>query len=46
MDYDRVCMGCMEEKGDARECPSCGWVDKGDPESPQHLKPGTILDGK
>lgn len=43
MDYDRICMGCMEEKRDAGECPFCGWVDKGEPESPQHLKPGTIL---
>jgi serine/threonine protein kinase len=39
-------MGCMAEKGDLTQCPSCGWVEGSEPESPQHLKPGTILQGK
>jgi serine/threonine protein kinase len=36
----------MAEKGDLTQCPSCGWVEGSEPESPQHLKPGTLLQGK
>lgn len=46
MEFSNICMGCMAEKGDLTQCPSCGWVEGSEPESPQHLKPGTLLQGK
>ena len=46
MKFSNICMGCMAEKGDLTQCPSCGWVEGSEPESPQHLKPGTLLQGK
>lgn len=45
-DINKLCMGCMEEKGDVLVCPKCGWVQGTQPESPLHLKPGTVLAGK
>ena len=39
-------MGCMEYKGDALQCPGCGWKESGLPESTLHLPPRTILAGK
>lgn len=45
-DVNKLCMGCMEEKGDAPVCPKCGWVQGTQPESPLHLRPGTVLAGK
>ncbi len=46
MKFSNICMGCMAEKGDLTQCPSCGWVEGSEPESPQHLQPGTFLQGK
>lgn len=45
-DINKLCMGCMEEKGDVPVCPKCGWAQGTQPESPLHLKPGTVLAGK
>lgn len=45
-DINKLCMGCMEEKGDAPVCPKCGWVQGTQTDSPLHLKPGTVLAGK
>jgi serine/threonine protein kinase len=46
MDLRTICSGCMQEKGDVAECPFCGWVDGLEEPAPQHLKPGTLLQGK
>ncbi|MDZ4131544.1 MAG: serine/threonine-protein kinase, partial [Dethiobacteria bacterium] len=46
MEFTNICMGCMAKKDDLTQCPSCGWVEGSEPESPQHLKPGTLLQGK
>ena len=40
------CFGCMELKQNEGACPVCGYDHEIEPESPQHLKPGTILQGK
>lgn len=45
-DINKLCMGCMEEKGDAAVCPVCGWIQGTHADSPLHLEPGTILAGK
>jgi len=46
MDLNKLCMGCMEEKGDTKVCPKCGWFEGTQADSPLHLKSGTILLGK
>jgi len=46
MDLKKLCMGCMEEKGDTKVCPKCGWNEGTQADSPLHLKLGTILLGK
>lgn len=46
MQGNNLCYGCMKEKGEAKVCPKCGWVEGTEAESPLHLKPGTILSGK
>ncbi len=46
MDFSTLCMGCMNVKGTSATCPNCGWSETNDALSPQHLKPGTILQGK
>ncbi len=43
---DRLCMGCMKDRGEQEKCPHCGWVEGTMPESPQHLPPGTVLNEK
>ena len=42
-DMSKICLGCMEPKGDGRFCPKCGYAEGTPAESPLHLKPGTIL---
>lgn len=42
-DISKICLGCMEEKGDSKFCPKCGYAEGTPAESPLHLKPGTIL---
>ena len=44
-DISKICLGCMEEKGDGKFCPKCGYAVGTPAESPLHLKPGTILKG-
>lgn len=44
--YHHLCFGCMENKGDAHVCPSCGWAEGTEKEAPQHLSPGTVLQDK
>ncbi|HEX3027813.1 MAG TPA: serine/threonine-protein kinase [Clostridia bacterium] len=46
MDDNNICLGCMQEKGEEKACPSCGWIEGTEQESPIYLKPGTILAGK
>ena len=41
-----LCMGCMGNKGSALRCPECGWDEGQLAESPQHLPPRSVLDGK
>jgi len=46
IDYHKLCLGCMEERGAIDICPYCGWVEGCAPESALHLPPGTVLQGK
>lgn len=46
MDVNRLCLGCMTDKGEAAECPYCGWREGNALGAGQHLPPGTILRGK
>ncbi len=41
-DLDRLCMGCMEEKGNEETCPFCGY-DPSVPVIPSYLPPRTML---
>ena len=41
-DLDRLCMGCMEEKGNEDICPFCGY-DSSVPVIPSYLPPRTML---
>lgn len=40
---DKLCMGCMQDRGEARICPHCGWIEGTLPQSPAHLPPRTFL---
>lgn len=42
MDFNRLCMGCMGERGDALVCPLCGY-DENQKISPLALAPRTVL---
>lgn len=42
MSYSEICLGCMNPKGDNRECRTCGYVE-GTPQVLPFLAPGTIL---
>lgn len=42
MNNGNLCLGCMTQKGDSRECPKCGYVE-GTPQSLPCLVPGTVL---
>lgn len=46
IDLNNLCLGCMEEKAGAFECPYCGWVEGSASESVLHLPPGTVLQEK
>lgn len=46
MELQRLCMGCMEEKGHTDQCPSCGFSETSAPESPYYLQPRTVLQDK
>ncbi len=46
MDVIHLCLGCFEKKGEAAECPNCGFIEGTPPESPVHLAPGTVLNEK
>ncbi|HWP97259.1 MAG TPA: serine/threonine-protein kinase [Syntrophomonadaceae bacterium] len=46
MDVNRLCMGCMNDKGHYDICPYCGWAEQTTPESMYFLPPQTILHGK
>ncbi len=46
MDLNHFCLGCMENRGTAQQCPFCGFVEGTEAESPHHIPPGTILLGK
>lgn len=46
MNHQHLCMGCMEDKGTAEICPHCGYSEGTPPSAPQHLPPGTILNGR
>lgn len=38
----KLCMGCMENKGSARVCPNCGYVEN-TPSLPSYILPGTVI---
>lgn len=42
MEYKGLCLGCMSSKGDAVECPKCGYIE-GTPQVLPYLEPGTVL---
>lgn len=42
MEFKGLCLGCMTNKGDAAECPRCGYVE-GTPQVLPYLEPGTLL---
>ena len=42
MEFKGLCLGCMSNKGNAMECPKCGYVD-GTPQVLPYLEPGTLL---
>ncbi len=46
MDYDKLCMGCMRQKGDDGTCPACGYNQTDQAHDPRCLPPGTILNGQ
>jgi len=46
MDLDKLCIGCMEEKGDRLVCPLCGYSEAGSGEPSIFLPPRTILTEK
>jgi hypothetical protein len=43
MNIDHLCMGCMENKGEAGVCPGCGWKEGTPPESSAQLLARTVL---
>ncbi len=43
MDFNEICFGCMENKGDSVQCSGCGYREDAIPGSPFHLPPGTVL---
>ena len=46
MSFNHLCMGCMSDKGDQETCPYCGYREGTPPDSPQHLLPRNILNGR
>ena len=45
MEFKGLCLGCMNNKGDAMQCPKCGYVE-GTPQVLPYLEPGTLLKEK
>ena len=45
MEFKGLCLGCMNNKGDAMQCPKCGYVE-GTPQVLPYLEPGTRLKEK
>lgn len=45
IDYDRLCMGCMSDKGNSDVCPKCGFSD-GDIQPISNLPLRYLLDGR
>lgn len=43
---EHLCMGCMEDKGDAEVCPECRWKEGTLPESAVQLPPRTVLNNQ
>jgi serine/threonine protein kinase len=43
MNADRLCMGCMEDRGDSSTCARCGWQEGQRLDSPLYLPPRTVL---
>lgn len=41
-----ICLGCMQDKGQAQVCPFCGYKEGTPAQAPHYLQPGTILAGK
>ena len=41
-----LCMGCMQEKGEADICPHCGYAAEAEAENAAYLPPGTVLQGR
>lgn len=41
-----ICLGCMENTDGAAICPYCGFEAGTPPGAPQHLPPGTVLNGR
>jgi len=46
LDLQNLCMGCMEDKGNAGKCKNCGFTESTTPESPYYLQPRTVLQNK
>ena len=42
MAENKLCMGCMEYKGNVKVCPKCGYVENS-PHDPSYIAPGTML---
>lgn len=40
---ERLCMGCMGDRGGGKSCPACGYVEGSGPETPLYLPPRTLL---
>lgn len=43
---EELCVGCMAGRSGEQVCPHCGWFEGAGPESPLHLPPRTVLQGK
>ena len=41
-----ICLGCMQDKGQAQVCPFCGYIEGTPAQAPHYLVPGTLLAGK
>ena len=46
MRLNHICLGCMQDKGEAHTCPRCGYREDTPPAAPHYLRPGTVLAGK
>lgn len=46
MDYNKLCMGCMQDKGESQVCPKCGFDEDSQVGDARCLPPRTILNGQ